>query len=140
MPMLFIKSAISSPTLMQSVVLPPKILRCLSARLTSTACLRDSLTQSATPSPPFCASGRTPHRSAIISSRVIGLSNLSRSLILSNTNCRSSSVTPTSGSSTWVSVVPTEVLLPMGITKNKRPSLAKKAKIRRSSLTRSTIR
>ena len=71
-------SETSSPTLMQSVNLPPKILMYFCFLLMSIACLRDSLTQSAVPPlSPSIARGRTPQRSAIISALVNALGKLS---------------------------------------------------------------
>ena len=59
--------------------------------------------------------------------------------MLSRTNRRSSGVTSTSGRSTRVSVVPMHVFACMGITKNSRPSSAKKVRTRRSTVTGSTM-
>ena len=103
-------SATSLPTLMQSVNLPPKILMYFWALLTSIACFRESLTQSAVPPlPPSIARGRTPQRSAIISALVKGLGKLSNWFTLSKMKSRSPSVTSLSGESTCVSVVPIQV-------------------------------
>ena len=122
-------SQISSPTLRQSVSFPPKILMCFFSRSTSTACFRDNFIHSVFLlflSSVLITSGRTPQRSEIISASVSGLSRFNRLLILSSTNCRSSSVTSVSGDDTRVSVVPTIVRCPIGMAKNKRPSSAKK--------------
>ena len=141
MPNLSTISATSLPTLMQSVNLPPKILTYFWALLTSIACFRESLTQSAVPPlPPSIARGRTPQRSAIISALVKGLGKLSNWFTLSKMKSRSPSVTSLSGESTCVSVVPIQVFWPMGMTKNKRPSLAKKANTFWLALIWSTIK
>ena len=60
--------------------------------------------------------------------------------MLSSTNWRSSSVTSVNGDSTRVSVVPMQVRTPIGMTKNNRPSSAKKVRIRGLGVIRGTIR
>ena len=71
---------------------------------------------------------------------LIGASFKTNAEMFSSTKRRSASVTPSEGFCTRVSVVPTQVLGPMGITKNNRPSLAKKVSTRWWGVTRSTIR
>ena len=107
--------ATSLPTLTQSVSLPPKMLMCLVVLLTSISCFRDICIQSRSlvlSLPAFTTSGRTPQRSAMMSVCVSGFARLSRLLMLSRTNWRSSSVTSLNGDSVRVSVVPTQVRAP----------------------------
>ena len=126
-------SLTSLPTFRQSVSLPPKMLIWACSRRISTTCLRDRCRKSRPPpDPSFTASGRTPQRVAMMSAVVSGRSSFSRLLMLSSTKATSSSVMPIVGSLTGVSVVPMQVRLPIGITKNRRPSSAKNARTRRS--------
>ena len=71
---------------------------------------------------------------------VKGFSRFRRLLMFSRTNCRSSSVTNDSGRSTRVSVVPMQVRGPIGITKNMRPSSAKKVRTRLFGVSFGTMR
>ena len=87
--------ATSSPTLRQSVSLPPKMLTWRVAASTSTTCLRESCIQSVAPLDRVAstASGRTPQRSAMMSASVSGRGRRRRLLMLSRTKRRSSAVT-----------------------------------------------
>ena len=81
---------------------PPKMLT--TPPLIYTACFLESWSQSFPPVTvallPPTTKGRTPQRSAMMSSVVSGEFRRSLLLMLDRTNCRSSSVTPTSGPST----------------------------------------
>ncbi len=115
---------------MQSVSLPPKMLTWRVPSSTSITCLRDIISQSAPFPSPDTASGRTPQRSAMTSASVSGWGSFRRLLMLARMKRRSSGVTWVTGLSTRVSVVPMHVQGPMGMTKKRRPSSAKKVRTR----------
>ncbi len=101
---------ISSPTLRQSVSLPPKMLTCASPSFTSI----DVLAREGEPVDVALAAaadreGGTPQRSAMMSASVSGRSRRRRLLMLERTKLRSSGVTWVNGLSTLVSVVPMQV-------------------------------